>query len=367
MKILDILNRARACCSRLPERTISEKTLRDYRKTFARMWREPVLDPLRPGDARDTYLHRRASLHAASWFWLAHLVAGCFAAAHRKDFAAVQRWAAILVRVLTRVEPALRRDPPLAANVSAWEAPPSRWHEAAGPHPRRGRNSKKHVLRDLPSDWLERLWEAVPEGWPYSAALAVHIATGCRPEELAPGTRPHGWSPGVILKLTSARQLEITFAPSKTHRGKYGTPTVTIKWDPTKAEPCVAYLAGLCAAAGGRLVVSLSSKNAMRKSLARLGARALPEVDVVITAYVIRNQAIADLKATVGAGGEVAAAAGHCVDRTQAKYGCAVHGKPRKGFIGVVSARPPRADNVDRAHSLATARRQPDSTEIPPE
>jgi hypothetical protein len=56
----------------------------------------------------------------------------------------------------------------------------------------------------------------------------------------------------------------------------------------------------------------------MRKSLAHLGRRALPEVAVAITPYVLRHQIIA---ATVGAGTEVAAAAGHRTDRTQARYG----------------------------------------------
>jgi hypothetical protein len=367
MKVLDILNRAQACCDRIPARTISQQTLRDYRRAFVRMWRERVLDALRPGDARDTYLHRRAALYAVSWLWLTRLRARCFAAADRNDIAAVQHWAAILKRVLDRVEPALALDPPLAPNVSPWDAPPSRWHEAAGPHPRRGKNSKKHVLPDLPSDWLERLWEAVPEVWPYRAALAVHMTTPCRPEELVPGPRPHGWSAGVILQLHSAHELAITFAPVKTRRGKYGTPSVTIRWDPTKAGAPAAYLGGLCAAAGGRLVVSLRSKNAMRKSLGRLGARALPEVNVVITPYVLRNQLIADLKATVGAGGEVAAAAGHCIDRTQAKYGRVAHGRKRKGYLGVTSAGKPSAGNVARAHTLAAARRPRESTDIPPD
>jgi hypothetical protein len=57
-------------------------------------------------------------------------------------------------------------------------------------------------------------------------------------------------------------------------------------------------------------VVSIQSKNAMRKALARLGRRALPEVEDVITRYVIRHQVLADTKATSGEGEQVAAVGG---------------------------------------------------------
>lgn len=358
MKILDVINRAQACCDGLPMREVSAKSQDAYCRTLARMLREPVLDPLRSGIARDTYSHRRASLHTASRILIMELMARCVRAARRNDFADIQGAAAALIRALDKIEPALVLDPPLRPGASAWEMPRSRWLGADTPGPRRGKHSKKNVLAFLPDDWQARLWQAVPEQWRYRAALAVHLLSPCRPEELVPGARPHGWSPGAEIQLRSPNLLEITIAPVKTHGGKYGTPTTTIKIDPIAEGGPAIYLAELCAVAGGRMVVCISSKNAVRKAIAKLGQRALPELDIVITPYVLRHQVLADIKATVGAGSEVAAAAGHCTDRTQSRYGRAEHGRKRKGFLGAKSSRQPRASNIARAHALAAARRE---------
>jgi len=84
----------------------------------------------------------------------------------------------------------------------------------------------------------------------------------------------------------------------------------------------------------------------------RLGKIALPDCTMIITPNVFRNQAIADWKATVGAGIAVAAACGHCTDRTQAKYGRVQHGRRRRGLIGVASKVTPRTGNVARAFEL---------------
>jgi hypothetical protein len=358
MKILEIINRGQVCCDGLPVRDVSAKSQEDYCNTLARMLREPVLDPLRPGIARDTYNHRRAALHTASRILLMDLMARCVRAARRNDVADTRRAAAALTRALDKIEPALVLDPPLRPGASAWEMPRSRWLDMDTPGPRRGKHSKKNVLASLPDDWQARLWQAVPEQWRYRAALAVHLLTPSRPEELVPGARPHGWSPGAEIELRAPNLLEITIAPVKTHGAKYGTPTTTIKIDPIAEGGPAIYFAELCAAAGGRVVVSITSKNAVRKAIAKLGQRALPELDIVITPYVLRHQALADIKATVGAGSEVAAAAGHCTDRTQSRYGRAEHGRKRKGFLGAVSSRQPRTSNVARAHALAAARRE---------
>jgi len=164
------------------------------------MLREPVLDALKPGIARDTYNCRRAALHTGSRVLIENLMARCARAGKRNDVSAVQRIAGTLLRTLDRIEPALARDPPLPPGASAWDAPRSRWQDMDTPGPRRGKHSKKHVLPYLPDDWTERLWEAVPEDWPYRAALAVHELAPSRPEELVPGTRPHGWSPGAVIR-----------------------------------------------------------------------------------------------------------------------------------------------------------------------
>ena len=368
MKVLDIIRRAEACCQRLPERVVSEKTLRGYRQQLKRMFREPVFDPLLPGIARDTYAYRRAAFHTGGRNLLVELTERCKAAARRNDPVEANKWAAALNKSLDRIEPALVTDPPLKPGASALDMPPSRWHNMATPGPRRGRGSKKHALKYLSKDWTDQLWNGAPTDWPHIDQLAVHLLIPSRPEDLVPGARPHGWSAGAKINLVSPRLLEITIAPAKTHGGKFGAPSVTIKWDPTLEGGPAAYLADRCAVAGGSIVVSISGKNKMRKALAQLGRLALPKIKkVVITPYVIRNQLIADIKATVGAGAEVAAAANHCNDRTQAKYGRAEHGRRRKGYLGVVSMRAPRAGNVARAKELAAQRCERPSSGAPPE
>jgi hypothetical protein len=362
MKVLDLLKRARDCSDRVADRTISTETRKAYRGTFAKMWREPKLDAVRPGCALDTYYYRRASLHVGGALMLNHLSKVCWAAAERQDVSATVLWARVLRRALTRIEAAWERDPPLAPGVSPLASSASRWRGTAGPHPKRGKNSKKHVLALLPPDWDECLWHEAGEEWSGPRfrdqldVLAVELLVPVRPEEFVPANRPHGWSAGVKVNLRSARCLALTVAPVKSHGGRFGTLITTVLIDPTEAGDAAVYLAGRCAAAGGNMVVSSSSKNAMRKSLARLGQHALPEYGVTITPYVLRDQAIADFKATLGAGVAVAASAGQGTDRTQSKYGWVQHGRKRRGLIGVESARTPRAGNVARARKLGDRR-----------
>lgn len=364
MKILDILNRAAVICLKIPERNVSANTEKSYRNAFARMWRAPTIDALAPNIALDTYYHRRAALHHVSRRWLRRLCAKCLAAAKRDDLVAVQRWAGILLRVLERIEPALERDPPIAAGISPLQAPASRWRAAEGSHTKRGAGSKKHVLALLPPNWNERLWQTAVEEWngPQDQqeldALAVALLAPVRPAEFVPGDRPHGWSAGISVELLAPERLHIVNATVKNHSGRYGAGIVTVKINPKVAGGPAAYLAERCTVAGGRIVIAICAKNAARKRLAQLGEAALPDCAQTITALVIRHQALADLKATFGAGAAVAAAAGHGTERTQSKYGRVEHGRKRRGLIGVESTRSPRTGNVARARNLGPSPRR---------
>jgi hypothetical protein len=151
--------------------------------------------------------------------------------------------------------------------------------------------------------------------------------------------------------------LAITIAPVKTHNGRYGTTITTIRVDPREDGPA-RYLADICLAAGGTAVVAVPSTNVLRKALGRLGRKALPGVSGALTGYVYRQQALADLKATTGAGRTVAEAAGHCTDRTQAHYGRAEHGRRRGGFLSATSARQARTGSVERAEALGAKRKR---------
>jgi hypothetical protein len=163
-------------------------------------------------------------------------------------------------------------------------------------------------------------------------------------------------SPGVEIRLCSPRLLTIRWQPAKAHEGQDPLPPATIELDPVLDGGPTAYLADLCSAAGGLITVSASSKDSVRKALGRMGKRALPESEVVITPYVLRHQVIADLKRTVGAGEQVAIAAGQRNDREQSRYGRVEHGRQRRGFICAKSTRAPRTGNVERPRELAAKR-----------
>lgn len=125
-------------------------------------------------------------------------------------------------------------------------------------------------------------------------------------------------------------------APSSRHR-------------PTIADAPTKYLAERCREAGGQLVVSVESKNAVRKAIGQTGLSGRSRDDHAQR----RHQLIADLKKTFGAGEAVAAASGDGTDRTQARYGYLQHGRKRRGYISIVSAKTPRVGNVERARQFS--------------
>ena len=363
-----ILKKTAECIDRLPDRKVSLGTEQDYRRTFARMLREPTLDAHVPGRAKDSYYHRRASLHWGSRSVLERIRARLNAAVSRGDVDTARLSLAMLARLVSRIEPALELDPPLREGSAALLSSASRWEAATGPHPKRGANSKLHVLGSLPPKWDETLFQKALDTWTDPSnqkdldALAIRLLVPVRSEDLMPGERAHGWSEGVLVKLRSPRRLDITIAPAKSHNGKYGTGITIVKINPVEAGAAAAYLAARCGA--GVMVVSLDSKEASRKRLLRLGKIALPGCNVNITPYVFRNQVIADFKATVGAGAAVAAACGHCTDRTQAGYGYVQHGRRRRGLIGVASQIAPRTGNIRRTGNLG--KKSPSASEEPP-
>jgi hypothetical protein len=357
MNVRDVVVRAQACCARVPDRNISERTRQAYEREFSRMWEEGNLDPLRPRMARDTYNFRRAALLRGGRLFLEARIAECMAAGDRRDAVAARHHARELFRAVEKIEKAFDLEPPLPAGVSPFELPASRFRQAETADRKRGLNSKKHDLKRLPEGWDIVLWDTATseayEDWPWREALAVHMLAGVRPEELVPGMRPAGWSPGVQVELRSEKCLAIIFMPSKSHRGLFGTGVTTICIDPTIASRPAAFLAVRCRlSANHRIVVSTASTGAVRKAINRLGEDALGELTVSIAANTFRHQVLADLKVTFGAGETVASAAGHSTERTQAKYGAVQHGRVLVGYISITSLRPPRCGNVERARKL---------------
>lgn len=364
INVLEVVLRAKACCARVPDRRISERTKKDYEKTFLRMLDEGSLDPLTGSKARDTYNHRRAALHSGAKLYLQQRIDRCMAAGDARDATAAIRHALELHRVVAKIEKAFDLEPPLPAGVSPFDLPPSRYRQAETADRKRGLNSKKHDLGLLPKGWDGLLWDEATgednEDWPYREALAVHMLAGVRPEELVPGTRPGGTSPGVLVRLRSARCLAITWMPAKSHDGLFGTGMTTICIDPTLAGKVAAFLAAQCRHAPRRsIVVSTLSKDAVHKAILRLAKIALKDCNVAITPSTIRHQVLADLKATFGAGEAVASAAGQSSDRTQARYGAVQHGRVLIGYISITPLRRPRSGNVEKARRLGQRRKAP--------
>lgn len=334
-------------------RPISEPTEKAYKAVFDKMWKTKNLDPLRADDSLDTYHHRRAAMQWGVTHVLLLLMRNIGTAIRDKNADELTKSELRLRTALDLIEPALVLEPPMQPGELPWQRTPSRWRQAPGQKPQRGAKSKKHVLRELPRDWDMRLWEGTPADWKYREVLAVHLIVPVRPEELVPGARPSGHSPGVTLELRSENRLVVTFAPVKSHDGLYGTEQTEICLNPLVMKGPAQFLAGRCEAAGGLIIISTPSKNAFRKALEDLGRRALPGIRTTITAYVCRQQLLADLKATLGAGGKVAAAAGHCTDRTQSRYGYVQNGRKRPGYIEINAKRKPVAGNAERVRRLS--------------
>lgn len=347
-----IPERATDLLARLPRPKISNGTAKVYEATMQRMLAEEALDPLRPGDARDTYNVRRAALFACTRGWLEIGLAALKEADKKEDEDAAEKALGNLGWILEKLGPVIDRDPPKHMTSCDWSKQPSRWTASPIPHPRRGRGGKKHVLGSLPRDWMMTVWQAAGTDWAYLDALAVHMLTPVRPAEFVPGFRNCRRIPGVAVALVGTMLL-IGVAPVKSHDGKYGTGATTIRLSADHPNPAVQHLVKRCRTARrGAIAVRLEGTNGMRKALERLGRRALGPDAPKITGYVYRNQVIADYKATLGAGVSVAAAAGHCTDRTQSRYGRVVHGRRRGELVGIIANRTPRIGNIERTRLL---------------
>jgi hypothetical protein len=352
---------ARALLARLPERQCAKSSRKLYGRTFHGMWAEENLDPLRIGDARDTYNVRRSALHYCGRRLLLNILTYLDVAAERrdtgldpKDVVAYETTVAVLADVVRRLGPAIDRDPPL------WDDTPdfsqtSRWKAETGCTKVRGAGSKKHALAELPRDWIEQLWSHVPLDHRHRDAIAVLSVSPARRGEVVPGDRPSGFSEGVRVALDNEGCLVLTHSPQKTHNGRFGMEYSGVRVDPVAEGPCAEYLVQRCRGQGGEFVVMVKSANALSKAVKRIGLKAFPD-GPAITPNVFRSQRLADAKAAFGGGEKVALAGGHCIDRTQSKYGNIIHGR-KGGLIDAFGSRKPRLVAVARAREIGKRRR----------
>lgn len=346
---------ARALLERLPHRKCAKATEKIYGRTFRRMWAEADLDPLRKGDARDTYNQRRAALHWGARRAVVTLLERIEGAAVADDSEAYVRLLLMLNGMVARLSPAIDRDRPQWGDCADFSRP-SRWTTEAVEKKIRGSASKKHVLAELPRDWILRFWRFVPPEHKYRDAIAVLSLSPSRPGEVVPGDRPSGFSQGITVVLDKKGRLVLANRPLKTHGGKYGMAQSAVKIDVAAEGPIAEYLAHRCREQGGQFVVHVASSGAVAKAIKRVGRRAFPD-GPAITPYVFRSQRLADAKAAFGAGGKTALAGGHCTDRTQSRYGNIAFGRCG-GLVGAFGTRSPRLVAVDRARDLGLARKQ---------
>ena len=345
---------ARELLAVLPNRKQSPKTMENYRKTFKAMWSEKRLDPLRPGSGRGTYLRRRAALHWGAKRVIERLLAKIDAATGRGDHHVARRTSVILTKIVDRLAPALQLDPPMHGEVADFTIA-SRWKNSKEARKNHRKRDKKRDLAKLPGDWRERVWGSLSKDSPIRDAVAVHSLSPARGGELQPGERPSGFSPGVTVALTKGGHLVLATRPLKTRDGKFGMEICAVKIDVELEGPIAGYLAERCRSEGGKFVVSVASSDGVRKAIMRVGRQGLPG-DVTVTPLLYREQRIADMKCAFGAGGETAMGAGHCTDRTQARYGNVAFGR-KGGLIGAYGSRAPRLVAVARARDLGEARK----------
>lgn len=352
---------ARALLADLPGRRRSPKTVDGYRRAFSAMWRENMLDPLRPEDARGTYERRRAALHWGADKILRHFLTKIEAAGESSDREVVLRLTAVLAKIIDRLAPALVLDPPMRGDMPDFKAA-SRWKNSKKITRKHRKRNKKRDLGKLPADWRECVWSKIPENSSMRDAAAVHSLSPARGGELEPGVRPTGFSAGVDVALTKRGHLVLVTRPLKTHEGKYGQQICAVKIDVGLEGPIAEFLAQRCREAGGKFVVSVRSSDAFRKWLMRVGRLVFPN-GPVICPLLYRHQRLADMKAAFGAGGKTALGAGQCVDQTQSLYGNVVHGRAG-GLIDAYGNRAPRLVAVARARELGERRKTSQSMHL---
>ena len=241
-------------------------------------------------------------------------------ATKRGDRDTADRALSVLAHLEDRCGLAIENDPPKPMTSSDWSAQPSRWGGVQHTAPAPGKGQQEARSRVAPKGLdVQSLGGPAGPDWAYLDALAVHMITPVRPAEFVPGWRNGRDVPEFACRPGWARCSSIAVAPVKSHNGKYGTGQTTIKVRADSPNPAVRHLVQRCRTSRNRAIaVALKNTNAMRKALGRLrGSSALGPDAPKVTGYLYRNQVIADYKATLGAGGAVAGAAGHCTDRTE--------------------------------------------------
>ncbi|MBM1169337.1 hypothetical protein [Microvirga arabica] len=345
------LDTAKGLVAALPESTANPTTHRTYLKLFREMWHEPVLDPLRPADAYDTYAKRRCALLSGGRFAIDRLSEKLEQALTTAD-PETGLIARSLDRLVARVTAALIRDGRLGDSGDGVPSGADRWRAVSEDRARRGAESKRYLLADLPDNWRERIWARLPADSPHRWALAVSDITGCRLADLVPGNRCGHEYAGATVCFED-EELVIYICPAKTTEWVQTRYVVDVEGCGAVAHELVAR----CRANDGQMTISIRSPDAVRKAIERLGRVVFPELEEAITPNVYRSQSLADAKAQWGAGEMVAIMAGHASDGTQSRYGRREHSTGRRALKAVSATREIKVGRVAHAQALGELRK----------
>ena len=170
--------------------------------------------------------------------------------------------------------------------------------------------SKRAGLRSLPTDWLDTLWRAaVRRDGRHLDALAVLLATGCRPSEACRGVAVRRVPGGVDVAVPGSKVTAVA--------GQEGR-RLTVALD---GRGPVAHLAALADAAGGiARVKAACTPNAISMAVADVAEDCLPGRR--LSAYDVRHQRAADARNAFQGDMELLAAwLGHAGVATVRYYG----------------------------------------------
>ncbi|SMF94396.1 hypothetical protein SAMN02949497_1711 [Methylomagnum ishizawai] len=290
-----LLGQARFYLSKHPVRQVSENTLAQYFRDFARITKSGsirlVIEALCDTRRVSTYYKRKYALLAILSLRIDSLMTTLEAPVE----------GILSPEQLVWLDGWLRLAKAISALGNKCPIPTER---------RLPRRSKRRALSGLPADWREKLIDKMANSKHHLAALVAAVS-GCRPVEMVAGISVE--IDGNVMRLT------INGAKLGVHSGQ---PVRVIEYV-LPAEQClVSNLAGLILKAGGYRMMSIDNANAFSASVSYYGRRAFPGRQQAITPYCFRHAFASDLKRYHrGFGDALSQALGHRADRTRSCYG----------------------------------------------
>ncbi|MCC6193661.1 MAG: hypothetical protein IT518_04260 [Burkholderiales bacterium] len=172
-------------------------------------------------------------------------------------------------------------------------------------------NSKRAGLARLPAGWRDQVvMAAIDAGSKYVLGIAAASTVGCRPRELEMG-----------VEVTAAEDDRLSFLITG---AKYKPDLQGQEWRQIRLPVQgidTQVIRDAVAAAGGTMTIRVPSAKGLGWAVSHFAEKAFPDDDYGISAYSMRHQLGADLKAEGWKRSKIAMALGHLVDRTCGLYG----------------------------------------------